>query len=70
MKAIVFQEGSQWEVQDVPTPAPGVGEVLLEVIRTGVCGTDEHLLHGGFIAKLPSFQVMKSSAGSWSMAKE
>lgn len=53
MKAIVFQEGSQWEVQDVPTPAPGVGEVLLEVIRTGVCGTDEHLLHGGFIAKLP-----------------
>ncbi|MCR2762813.1 zinc-dependent alcohol dehydrogenase family protein [Microbacterium sp. zg.B48] len=53
MKAIVFREGSQWAVEDVPTPEPARGEVLLEVIRTGVCGTDEHLLHGGFIAKLP-----------------
>lgn len=53
MKAVVFREGSQWAVEDVPTPEPGPGEVLLKVVRTGVCGTDEHLLHGGFIAKLP-----------------
>lgn len=53
MKAIVFREGAQWAVEDVPTPRPQPGEMLLRVIRTGVCGTDEHLLHGGFIAKLP-----------------
>ena len=53
MKAVVFREGSQWAVEEVPTPKPGPGEVLLKVVRTGVCGTDEHLLHGGFIAKLP-----------------
>lgn len=53
MKAIVFREGSQWAVEDVDTPVPGEGEVRLRIIRTGVCGTDEHLLHGGFIAKLP-----------------
>jgi len=53
MKAIVFREGSQWAVEDVPTPTPGPGEVRLRILRTGVCGTDEHLLHGGFIAKLP-----------------
>lgn len=53
MKALVFREGSQWAVEDVERPTPGVGEALLKVIRTGVCGTDEHLLHGGFIAKLP-----------------
>lgn len=53
MKAIVFREGSQWAVEDVPTPEPGPGEVRLQILRTGVCGTDEHLLHGGFIATLP-----------------
>jgi D-arabinitol dehydrogenase (NADP+) len=53
MKAVVFREGARWAVEDVPKPVPAEGEVLLEVIRTGVCGTDEHLLHGGFIAKLP-----------------
>lgn len=53
MKAIVFREGSAWAVEDVDTPEPGAGEVRLRIIRTGVCGTDEHLLHGGFIAKLP-----------------
>lgn len=53
VKAIVFREGSHWAVEEVPRPEPQAGEVLLEVIRTGVCGTDEHLLHGGFIAKLP-----------------
>jgi D-arabinitol dehydrogenase (NADP+) len=53
MKAVVFREGAQWAVEDVPRPVPQEGQVVLEVIRTGVCGTDEHLLHGGFIAKLP-----------------
>lgn len=53
MKAIVFREGSNWAVEEVETPVPGAGEVRLRILRTGVCGTDEHLLHGGFIAKLP-----------------
>lgn len=53
MRAIVFREGSRWAVEDVPTPTPGPGEALLTLVRTGVCGTDEHLLHGGFIATFP-----------------
>ena len=53
MKAVVFREGSKWSVEDVATPTPAAGEVRLRILRTGVCGTDEHLLHGGFIAKLP-----------------
>lgn len=53
MKAVVFREGSAWAVEEVPVPVPGPGEVRLAVVRTGICGTDEHLLHGGFIAKLP-----------------
>ena len=53
MRAIVFREGSQWQVEEIPTPTPGPGEALLTILKTGVCGTDEHLLHGGFIAKFP-----------------
>jgi D-arabinitol dehydrogenase (NADP+) len=53
VKAIVFREGSQWAVEDSEKPQVGHGEALLRVIQTGVCGTDEHLLHGGFIAKFP-----------------
>lgn len=53
MRAVVFPDGINWAVQDLPEPVPGPNEVLLSVVRTGVCGTDEHLLHGGFIAKLP-----------------
>ncbi len=53
MRAVVFREGSQWKVEDVQTPTPGPGEALLTIVKTGVCGTDEHLLHGGFIATFP-----------------
>jgi D-arabinitol dehydrogenase (NADP+) len=53
MKAIVFREGVRWAVEEVDDPRPGPDDVVLRVLRTGLCGTDEHLLHGGFIAKLP-----------------
>jgi len=30
-------------LQDVPEPRPGPGEVLIRVLRTGICGTDLHI---------------------------
>lgn len=33
---------------DIPVPTPGEGEVLLNVKSAGICGTDLHILHGGF----------------------
>jgi len=30
-------------LQDVPDPKPGPGEVLIRVLRTGICGTDLHI---------------------------
>jgi D-arabinitol dehydrogenase (NADP+) len=53
VRAVVFREGSTWAVEEVPTAEPGPGEVRLRLLLTGVCGTDMHLLHGGFIAKFP-----------------
>ena len=44
MKAIVKTAAAQGaEIRDVPVPRAGAGEVLLRVLRAGVCGTDLHI---------------------------
>ena len=46
MKALVKSkaEPGLW-LQDVPVPAFGVNDVLIQVKRTGICGTDLHIYH-------------------------
>ena len=34
------------EINEVPRPRPAAGEVLIEVKRIGVCGSDIHVYHG------------------------
>ncbi len=44
MKALVkAQAGPGLELRDVPEPVPRAGEVLIRVLRTGICGTDLHI---------------------------
>ncbi len=44
MKAIVKKTGDRglW-LLDVPTPVYGINDVLVKVLRTGICGTDVHI---------------------------
>jgi threonine 3-dehydrogenase len=44
MKALVKAKAAPglW-LKDVPDPEPGPGEVLIRVLRTGICGTDLHI---------------------------
>ena len=44
MKAVACQS-SQLEVVELPDPRPGPGQVLVEVIRCGICGSDLHARH-------------------------
>jgi len=44
MIAVVAKEG-RLSVQEVATPVPGPGEVLLEPLACGVCGSDIHMLY-------------------------
>jgi propanol-preferring alcohol dehydrogenase len=47
MKAAVVTSFQQpLEIQDVPTPKPGHGEVLVKVETSGLCHTDIHAAHG------------------------
>jgi 6-hydroxycyclohex-1-ene-1-carbonyl-CoA dehydrogenase len=48
MKAAVFYEAHRpLEVEDVPVPKPGPGEVLVRVSACGVCHTDMHYIDHG-----------------------
>ena len=53
MQTVVFTGPGQLSITDTPEPVPGPGEVLLRPVVTGVCGTDLHLLAGGFLARYP-----------------
>ena len=44
MKAVVCQN-TEFTVAELPEPEPGHGQVLLEVLRCGICGSDLHLRH-------------------------
>lgn len=50
MKAARFyQAGQPLKIEDIPTPKPGPGEVLLAVKAAGLCGTDLHIALEGTI---------------------
>ena len=44
MKALVKREAERglW-LEEVPVPEIGINDVLIEVLRTGICGTDVHI---------------------------
>lgn len=53
MKAVVYSAPRRFEIADVPVPEPAVGEVLIRITQTGICGTDLHVHEGGFYAEFP-----------------
>jgi D-arabinitol dehydrogenase (NADP+) len=53
MRAVVYEQAGQLAVTEVADPEPGRGQVLLRSVVAGVCGTDLHLLAGGFLARYP-----------------
>ncbi|HEV8246598.1 MAG TPA: zinc-binding dehydrogenase [Polyangiaceae bacterium] len=42
MKALIFRGDRRVQLVEVPRPEPGPGEVLVQVARAAVCGTDVH----------------------------
>lgn len=46
MRALVITGPHRAEVQEVEPPAPGPGEVVVDVDRAGICGTDVEIYRG------------------------
>lgn len=46
MRAVVVTSPHRAEVQEVPDPVAGPGEVVVDVARVGICGTDAELFTG------------------------
>ena len=50
MRAAVFKETRHMTVEEINTPKPGPGEVLVKVKYCGICGTDLHNYMFGIVA--------------------
>ncbi|MEN1255611.1 alcohol dehydrogenase catalytic domain-containing protein, partial [Pseudomonas aeruginosa] len=46
MKALTIEQGSQARFVDIPEPVCGKGEVLINVERVGLCGSDLNTWRG------------------------
>ena len=44
MSAAVYVGDGRIEVEEVPRPEPGPGEVLVEIAECGICGSDLHMV--------------------------
>src|SRR5215203_5234515 len=45
MRSAVLRQGAMLVRDDVDEPVPGTGEVLIEVVACGICGSDLHYVH-------------------------
>jgi alcohol dehydrogenase len=48
MRAAVFERQGVIKLREVPKPRPGLGEALIRVTLTTICGTDVHILRGEY----------------------
>jgi alcohol dehydrogenase len=51
MRATVFHGVNNIAVEEVPRPHAGVGEAVIRITLTTICGTDLHILHGEYPVK-------------------
>jgi len=62
--AVVHAFGKPLEIEEVPVPTPGLGEVLVKINASGVCHTDLHAAGGDWPVKpVPPFIPGHEGAG-------
>lgn len=53
MKCIVIQKPGELILSEREIPEPGPGEVLIQVMASGICGTDIHIYKGEYLGSYP-----------------
>jgi S-(hydroxymethyl)glutathione dehydrogenase/alcohol dehydrogenase len=51
--ALLAGTGKDWEIAELELDPPGVGEVLVKYMASGLCHTDEHFRAGDFVPRFP-----------------
>ena len=51
MKATVFHSPNNIRVEEVPRPQAGIGEAIIRITLTTICGTDLHIVRGEYPVK-------------------
>jgi (R,R)-butanediol dehydrogenase / meso-butanediol dehydrogenase / diacetyl reductase len=64
VRALTWAGGTEVAVADVPEPAPGPGQVLVDVAYTGLCGTDLHICAGEHPRARPGVVLGHEIAGT------
>jgi len=63
VKALVLTEYNRFELQDVPRPEAGTGDVLVAVEVCGICGSDVHGMDGSTGRRQPPVVMGHEAAG-------
>jgi L-iditol 2-dehydrogenase len=63
MKALLLSQYRHLELADIPTPVPGLGEVLVRVAACGICGSDVHGFDGSSGRRIPPIVMGHEAAG-------
>ena len=51
--AILWEVGKDWSVEEIDLDPPSAGEVLVRLVGSGLCHSDEHLVTGDLPFALP-----------------
>lgn len=51
--AVLWEKGSPWSVEEIELDEPRANEVLVRMVATGLCHSDDHLASGELPAALP-----------------
>jgi D-arabinitol dehydrogenase (NADP+) len=53
MKSVVIEKPNEISVLERDVPEPGVGQLMVQVMASGICGTDLHIYRGEYMGKYP-----------------
>ena len=64
MKALVYTQPNELQLQDRPMPELVAGEVVLKIEAVGICGSDMHAWHGHDARRKPGLVLGHEFVGS------